>query len=207
MKLVCLLVAAVAFVQTASAPSRSLEDDFKDILQLIPFDKIHWITVYHLFYDREFQAAYWYVHSQEWKTIVDDLRAEPLVIELVEYLKETEVDVDGYAFGKKFDFEDTKVDLQFKYPVRSFARYLSAVEKVIPFEEIFQLVLEKLETSPSFQEFVGKVTSEYFFDLWSQIGELPTYQKFAEELADMGVDLNYAFKLARAYFSLNKKVE
>lgn len=195
MKFVVTLFAIIGL--SITAPSLNLESDLLDFLELIPLEDIQTIVDKRLRNDKEFQAAVQYFQSDEWSNVVDNLDKLNETIEAKKYLLNAGIDVE--FIGAIIEEIIGDMTIKSHNNKRSMKKFLEEVHSIIPYQELLNLYLEKLEKSTYFQEFIDKITSERFHLLVENMLETEEAQEVLDTLESMDVEIRKSAKAVYAF--------
>lgn len=188
------LILALALVSTAvlAAPVRqNLQQDFLDFLQLIPLNDIKVVVDKHLKNDPQFQAVVKYFQGPEWEQLVTPLTKSPQIYDVKKYLGNAGFDVDLIiAFMEEF-LMSLEIKSHHNHP--SVKKFLDDVNAIMPWEELKEMLNEKMETSPHFQEFYDKLSSERFHVLVEKALDLPEVMTVLKQLITFDVPISPVF--------------
>ncbi|GJQ70966.1 hypothetical protein Trydic_g882 [Trypoxylus dichotomus] len=200
MKILVLFTTLICLATSAPSISNDtgLSNDIADFLEIVPVEKIKKIAVQHLHDDPEFQAAVQYIKGPEFGDLLAELILQPEVIALKNFLKDAGIDLDIYS-AKLCSFLEG-INIQTDYKERSLKKFIEEVRQIIPMAKLIEAYDNKMNTSPAFQEFYRKVTSEEAHQLISKVRALPVFKKIVAEFNVMGIDLDRIFSVAYSIF-------
>nr|XP_029716892.1 uncharacterized protein LOC115260126 [Aedes albopictus] len=209
-------LAVIAFAATAAAlisttsgdePSpRSLQDDFNEFVELLPFDEIVDVSINYLLNDKDVQQALQYLYGPEFSSIWDQVFALKEVRDVLDYLELA--GVEAYAF-----FNDiaallglgqikpaAKISLPPPAGTRGLNDFVDDLLVLLPKDELFALFEHKLETSAEFKAFFEKVKSTDFQKLLEFANSSSELKSLFQKLRDHGVDVDKFFDLIKGFF-------
>lgn len=169
-----------------AAPTKTLDDDLKDILSLIPVLDIKAIADKHMANDPEFQQVVHYLQGEEWQKIVEAVRANAKYQEFKNFLEASGIDVDKIIQIIHDIIANAKPN---RIAPRSLRQFLDEVEAIIPGDAILVMINNKLETSEAFVKLYEQLSSEDFHQLCLDVKAIPEVQRLREVLIGMGVDV------------------
>ncbi|XP_065078877.1 protein G12-like [Ochlerotatus camptorhynchus] len=208
MKLLAVIIAFAAIVlisTTSGEPSpRTLQDDFDEFVELLPFDKIIDVALKYILTDKEVQEALQYLLGPEFSTIWDQVFALKEVRDVLDYLEQA--GVDAYAFFN--DLADLLglnpikpgVSMRQSVSTRGLNNLIDDVLAQLPKDELLALFEHKLETSAEFKAFFDKLKSTDFEKLVEFAGNSTELQSLFQKLRDHGVDVDKFFELVQGFF-------
>lgn len=182
-----LVVSALVCASALAAPSaKSLQDDFKEFINLIPVAELKKITCSYKD-DPEVQLAVQYLRSEEFAGLVKAVREKKTWIEFKDYLSSAGIDVEaviGFIHGLIVNgvCESTASS-------RTLKNLLEDLKAAIPVDKIKTLFYEKIQNSADFKEFFGKVSSEKSRALVEEVIAMEEFQRIAAKLQELGFDL------------------
>lgn len=180
------LLGFLSLTAAASVP-RSLLDDFKDFLALIPVSELKDIVCSYRD-DPEVQLAVNYLRGEEFAGLVAAVREKETWQEFKDYLNDAGVDIElVIAFIHNLIANGFCGDG--KASGRSLRDLFEELKAALPIEDIKELYHDKLENSPDFQDFFEKVSSEKARELVEEVIALDEFQKLAAKLEELGFDL------------------
>ncbi|XP_062704439.1 uncharacterized protein LOC109430558 [Aedes albopictus] len=209
-------LAVIAFAATAAAlisttsgdePSpRSLQDDFNEFVELLPFDEIVDVSINYLLNDKDVQQALQYLYGPEFSSIWDQVFALKEVRDVLDYLELA--GVEAYAF-----FNDiaallglgqikpaAKISLPPPAGTRGLNDFVDDLLALLPKDELFALFEHKLETSAEFRAFFETVKSTDFQKLLEFANSSTELKSLFQKLRDHGVDVDKFFDLIKGFF-------
>lgn len=208
------LLAVIAFAATAvlisttsgAEPSkRSLQDDFNEFVELLPFEEIVDVTIKYVLTDKDVQKALEYLLGPEFSTVWDQVFALKEVRDVLDYLEEA--GVEAYAFfndvASLFGLNQIKPSvMSVHYPVgaRGLSDFVDDLLALLPKDELMALFENKLETSAEFKAFFEKVKSTDFQKLLEFASSSTELQSLFQKLRDHGVDVDKFFELVKGFF-------
>ncbi|XP_001661186.2 protein G12 [Aedes aegypti] len=201
---------AVTLISTTSGaePSPlSLQDDFSEFVELLPFDEIVDVTINYFLTDKDVQQALQYLLGPEFSAIWDQVFALKEVRDVLDYLEEA--GVEAYAFfndiAALLGLSQIKPAMKIDHPVstRSLSDFVDAILALLPEEELLALFEHKLETSADFKAFFEKVKSTDFQKLLEFADNSTELKSLFQKLRDHGVDVDKFFELVKGFFGWN----
>lgn len=181
------LVLLALFGGVLAAPAaRSLQDDFKEFLALIPVDQLKEITCNYKD-DSEVQLAVQYLRSEEFAGLAEAVREKGTWVEFKDYLSDAGIDVEAVV-GFVHDIIVNGV-CKSSASSRGLKNLLDELKAALPIDAIKALFQEKLENSVDFQEFYGTVSSAKSRELVEEVIALEEFQRVAAKLGELGFDL------------------
>lgn len=170
-----------------AAPSaRSLQDDFREFLALIPVEKLKEITCNYKD-DSEVQLAVQYLRSEEFAGLVAAVREKQTWIEFKDYLNDAGVDIEA-VIGFIHNLIANGV-CDSAATSRGLKDLLNELKEALPVDEIKALFYDKLQNSGDFQEFFAKISSNKSRALVEEVIALEEFQRVAAKLEELGFDL------------------
>lgn len=181
------VIFALFGLSLAAPNTRSLSDDFKDFVDLIPVEKIVEIARRYLNTDPEFQAVVSYLQGPEWAKLVVEIKSKPEVQKFNKFMLDAGVDVEGF-FQKIHDIIAGAKPQPAVAP-RSLKGFIEEVKPLIPKAELFVLLNQKMSSSEDFKKFYARVSSEESHALVEEVRAIPEVQRIASRLEEMGLDV------------------
>lgn len=184
-----LLLVAFAFMGLVCAipVGKSLQDDFKEFLALIPVEELKQITCSYKD-DAEVQLAVQYLRSEEFAGLVAAVREKETWVEFKDYLNDAGINVEvviGFIHNLIVNGVCDSVALS----RGGLKDLLNDLKSAIPVNEIKALFQDKLQNSADFQEFFAKVSSNKSRQLVEEVIALEEFQRVAAKLTELGFDL------------------
>lgn len=194
MKVTVLLVALAAFT-TAAPPGRSLKEDFRDFLNLIPLDEIVVILRNFIDNDAEVQRIQIYLQSDEWHELVHEVGENQIWAEFKEYLlQEFDIDLDHVIHELHELFESIEPNNDDPGDLGGLVACLEEVRAVLPTDEFVALFNDKLENSSEFQAFFERISSERARSLFEELLRAEEVVRVTEILREWNVDIDGALQ-------------
>ncbi|XP_055608939.1 protein G12-like [Uranotaenia lowii] len=201
------VVAASSSVQ--SQPSRSLQSDLDEFVQLLPFEKIVNIALKYFLIDAEVKAAVEYILGPEFGTIWDQVFSLREVLDILDYLQDAGID----AYGAINDLADL-IGVNHVEPsrpgvvsrtvsTRGLNALIDEVLSVLPKDELLALFEQKLQTSAEFKAFFEKIQSTEFKNLVEFFNNSAKLQSLFQKLREHGVDVDKIIELIKGFFGWN----
>lgn len=183
-----LLVAFTLLGVALAAPaSKSLQDDFKDFLALIPVEKLKEITCSYKD-DTEVQLAVQYLRSEEFAGLVAAVREKETWTEFKNYLNDAGIDVEA-VIGFVHILIVNGVCDSVASSRGGLKDLLNELKNAIPIDEVKALFQDKLQNSADFQGFFVKASSDKSRELVEEVIALDELQRVAAKLEELGFDL------------------
>lgn len=191
MKLFLVLLPIIGL--SAAFPARNLQQDFADILEVIPLDKIREIANKYAD-DPEVRQIVKYLKSEEFHSLIVNLSKNPSWLKFNKFMLEQGIDVKGFVqqFFNLLEGFDVKTQRSITRGVKDLFYEIAGV---IPFDELLLKINDKMENSADFQQFWEKVTSEEARQLAQEVRQLEEVQKIGHALRDMGLDVDRVLDL------------
>lgn len=181
-----LLIAALFGATLAVSSQKSLQDDFKEFVDLIPVEKLKQITCNYKD-DSEVQAAIQYLRSKEFAILVAAVREKNTWIEFKEYLNNAGINVEEVIAAVHNII--THGVCNSATSSRSLRDFINDLKAALPLNEIRTLIIDKMENSADFQIFYGKISSDKSRDLVEEVIALEEFQRVVEQLEVLGFDM------------------
>lgn len=181
------VICTLLFGAALAAPTRTLESDLEEFVELIPVDELKTIAQKYLNTDKEFQDAIAYLQSDEWAALVAEVRANPTVQEFKEYLSDLGIDLEAIVEWIHNIIAGAKPEGVVGQ--RGLKEFVEEVKAALPVADLIKLFLDKLQTSKDFQEFYAKISSEKSHQLVEEVRAIPEVQRLAARLLELGIDL------------------
>ncbi|XP_062541983.1 uncharacterized protein LOC134209980 [Armigeres subalbatus] len=195
-------VATASSIPAAAPPSRTLEDDLQDFLNLLPVDKLTDLVVRYFTTDKEFQEAFAYLQGAEFAAVWNQFFALKEVKDVLNYLEEAGLAVYD-LLNQVADF----LGLNHVTPkgVKSLragglSGFVDDALALLPLKELKALYEEKLKTSPEFKALFDKLFSSDFQKLVDFYQNSKEAQAMVQKLRDHGVDVDKFFELVAGFF-------
>lgn len=196
-----LLIALAVIGLSAAVPTKSLEDDFNDFVELIPVAKIGAIIRKYIDTDAEVQRVLAYLQSEEWLGLIHDVASKQAVQNLRKYLISAGINIDAII---KYLYDlIANTHPNSKASSRIMRQLLDEIEAEIPVADIIALLNDKLSNSPVFVEFLEKLSSEENHKLFEEVRVLPEVQRLIPKLIAMGLDPIGALKVIYRFLGWN----
>lgn len=181
------LVVFALFGAALAAPSaRSLQDDLKEFLDLIPVATLKEITCSYK-NDPEVQLAVQYLRSEEFAGLVAAVREKQTWNDFKDYLNDAGIDVEAVIAFIHNLIANGVCDSAGSS--RGLKDLLNELRAALPVDEIKALFSDKLQNSADFQEFFAKVSSDKSRELVEEVIALEEFQRVAAKLEELGFDL------------------
>lgn len=192
-----LLIALALIGLTAAVPTKSLKEDFRDFLNLLPVEEIRAIARRYVDNDPEVQRVLKYLQSSEWQALVAEVAEKQAVKDLKNYLNSTGIDID--AIIKKIHDFIQNVHPNGKGNARGMREFFDEIKATIPTEDLLIMLNDKLTNSPDFIDFFEQISSEETHKLVEEVRYLPEVQRLAEVLHSMGLDVTKVLNAIYAF--------
>ncbi|XP_018327257.1 protein G12-like [Agrilus planipennis] len=196
-KSLLVLAALVTSGFAASISSRSLDNDLREIYNLIPKQKYLEMAKRYLRDDPDFANAVAFLQGDEWNELIKSLLAQEEIQQLIQFLEESNLPVKKYMLRikEKLDKADTsKADRKSK---GTFKRFLKEAIPLFPYEDLVAAIKKKIASSPEFRQLYTKLSSNEAGLLVERVVRLPETSKLLAYIAELGliVDLEGKPKL------------
>ncbi|KAJ8980932.1 hypothetical protein NQ317_000942 [Molorchus minor] len=184
------ILVVLNYVGHTAPASESLEDELKDIMQLLPKDFIKNIASEHLKTDEGFKAAIKYMQSEEWINLIEAVKHKPEWIALKNYLKLSGLDLEVMIHYLEMFAQNTTITLDPNSPPqkKSFKSFIVDVEQNFPTVKFITAVKEKMATG-TLQQLFDRLSSAESRKLLEAVIALPEVKKIMEIMMDMDVNL------------------
>ncbi|CAH0547511.1 unnamed protein product [Brassicogethes aeneus] len=184
------LLFGIVFSGPTTGKYASLEDEIKEVMELLPKENISEVVVSHLKTDPGFQAAIKYFKSDEWKKMEDAVKDNADWVKLKAFIKTIGIDIDDIlkCINKNLDkAEVPNVAKDVKKDLRSF---LIDLEKNVPTLKIFGALNQKMIGNPKFREALEKLSSPEIKTLFDKARDIKEVKEMVKILEEMGVKIN-----------------
>lgn len=194
------VICTLLFGAALAAPTRTLESDLKEFVDLIPVDEVKAIAQKYLNNDQEFQDAIAYLQGDEWAALVAEVRANPTVQELKEYLSNLGIDLEAIVDWIHNIIAGAKPQ---EVAQRGLKDFVEDIKEALPIADIVALFSDKLQNSEDFQDFYAKISSEKSHQLVEEVRAIPEVQRLAARLLELGIDLKPVLDFIYGLFGWN----
>lgn len=170
----------------------------RELMEVIPKDKILQIANDHLETDEAFQAAVAYLQSEEWKTLIDTIKEKPEWKEFNQLIQEIfGVDLEVMSKCNERFLKEAKVPLSLNSGVkRSMKYFLRDVQEVLPMTKMTNVLMERIINTGLYKRQLEVVKSDRFRKAFENLIAVPEVKKMVKELQEMDVISVELFNLA-----------
>ncbi|XP_071050738.1 uncharacterized protein [Onthophagus taurus] len=205
MKLALVLFAVVA-LGSAYPTNRDLQGDLENIVATIPLSEIRAIARKYAENDAEFQEVVKYLQGPEWAELVQTVADHETWQRFKAYMSEAGVDIDGVIQYLHDLIAGAPIPVAKKSEVRSVRDFVDEVLAILDLQAVLEALNDKLNNSPEFQEFFGKISSEDAHQMVEEIRAIPEVQRIAQRLREMGIDVDKVIDLVYGLLGWSKKM-
>ncbi|GJQ70940.1 hypothetical protein Trydic_g856 [Trypoxylus dichotomus] len=180
----------------AAAPSRNLQHDFQEILEVIPLDKMREIAQKYLNNDPEVQQVVGYLQSEEFEELISNIAANPSWIKFKEFMLKQGLDMEAFAQSvfEVIQGAGSKSKLQ----TRDIKGFANEIVSVIPVDALLAKISDKMQNSVDFQIFWEKISSEEAHQFVEEIRQIEEVRRLGQILRELGFDVNTILNVAYA---------
>ncbi|XP_071050743.1 uncharacterized protein [Onthophagus taurus] len=186
--------------------TRDLQSDLEDIVATIPLAEIRAIARRYAETDAEFQEIVKYLQGPEWAELVQTVADNETWQRFKAYMSDAGVDIDGVIQFLHDLIAGAPVPVAKKSEIRSVRDFVDEVLAVLDLQATLAVLNDKLNTSPEFQEFFGKISSEDAHQMVEEIRAIPEVQRIAQRLREMGIDVDKVIDLVYGLLGWSKKM-
>lgn len=179
------LIAALLGVSSA-LQTRALSDDLIEFGNLFPVDEMGTLIQQHIDTDPETQEVLAYLKSEAFHLLLDEIAANPIWIDLKQYLLANGVDVEVALQNLHDLIENAGPSTP---GTKGFSDLIDGLVALIPTDSLIIFLNDKLTNSPDFIAFWEKLTSAETKQLVEEVRALPEFVRIEGRLLEMGVDL------------------
>ncbi|KAI4471230.1 hypothetical protein MML48_1g07599 [Holotrichia oblita] len=192
------VLAIFAVLAVASAtPARTLEEDLQDIIAVLPIAEIRAIVQRYIATDPEVQEIVAYLQGDEWAALVAEVAQNPTWIEFKEYLLSEGIDIDAivqYIHDLIGGLRSPRMPHHHR-TTRSLRDMIDEIRAIIPLDDLLVVLNDKFQNSAEFQRLFEVLSSDDARVLVEEVLALPEAQRLAQELRDMGINVDGALEL------------
>ncbi|XP_077260696.1 uncharacterized protein LOC143896620 [Temnothorax americanus] len=172
-----------------------LHEDFQDILDLVPIEKIIDVVVNYMINDKELQE---FMKELEERTVIKDLmvdfQAIPEVINLLNYLHKEGIDVYNMinTINKSLNIKELiPPSLQESPPKKTggLRGFFKEIKKLIDYDAYISIYVDKLQISDAFVNFIDQLKSDNFQQIVNKLSKSKAFQFIVSHLEDKSVNL------------------
>ncbi|KAG8238471.1 hypothetical protein J437_LFUL016928 [Ladona fulva] len=193
------------FYDAQNHSTRNLGDLLKELMSLIPVDKIAEIVVKYVETDPEVQEAVAYLKSDDFKKIVTTVEDSQQFKDLAAFLDEAGLDIYDYI---KFindilgihTMKSNNAKLIRSHNTRSLMDMVNDILAVIPLDKIKQFYHDKVENDPEFQELLRRLRSPEFKELAEAVRSMPEFADMLDRLKKHGIDVDTILQKINDFF-------
>nr|ABV60297.1 microvillar-like protein [Lutzomyia longipalpis] len=182
---------------------RGLQDDLKEFVDLIPMNKIMSVALNYIVADKEVQALYNYIRSEEFRELYTAAIKTSAVRELIEILESYGLPVVKYinqitpllmlpTYPQRMSAE--------KAPTKGVNGLVDEILHVLPRDKLIGLFIRKTITSPDFRQLLKNLGSEQTLRAVIKFASNKEVRRAYAELNKRGVDIVTISKKAITYF-------
>lgn len=178
-----------------------IELAMKEIMDLVPKEKIMKIAEEHMETDPDFRAAVAYMKSPQWTNLIDTIRTKPQWVEFREYVRNV-MGFDVEIFSKctrEFLRNIPETAAPITNAKRGFRFFMADVEKVIPVNKIIEVFYKRIVNTGRFKEATQKMSSDEFKTILTNLFAVPEFQQVACILQDMDINVREMFAMLQAF--------
>ncbi|XP_022907400.2 protein G12-like [Onthophagus taurus] len=202
MKLILVLFAVVAAISAIPTANRDLQSDLEYIVSTIPLSEIRAIARRYAETDAEFQDVVRYLQGPEWASLVDAVAQHETWQKFKAFMANAGVDIDGVI--QYLHDLIAGVILPKNTNQRSVRDFVDEVLAIVDLQAIIAALNDKLNNSPDFQEFFGKISSHEAYLMVEDIRAMDEVQRIAGRLREMGIDVDKVVDLVYGLLGWNK---
>lgn len=188
MKLVVVLLAILG-LSYAAPSSRSLQEDFQQITDLIPIEDILEVARRFNSEDPEFQEIVAYLQGSEWHELVHDIGDNETWQRFKKFMLENGIDIDTIIEAIHDFIEGARIPPKSKGQ-RSLRDFVDEVLGLINIDAILLAINELLYTSETFQGFFAVISGPESRQLIEEVRAIPEVQRIAKSLRDRQIDVD-----------------
>ncbi|KAK0180567.1 hypothetical protein PV327_002935 [Microctonus hyperodae] len=185
--------------------NRALHDDLEDFLELVPKTEVLSILHEYSKHDKEVQSIVKYIHSSEFRKLVEVIESIPEVISLYRYVQESGLDV-YYLVNKVHDIIELLSFPPLNEPAIKITGGVSGliadVNHVVPINNIKTLYHEKTKTSVKFKKFLEHFQSSEFQVVVNKLFTNVKVKEIIKKAKAAGVDIKEITDLLSTIFGL-----
>ncbi|XP_065161444.1 protein G12 [Atheta coriaria] len=194
------LVAALGMA--SAAPTRDLQSDLHEFVELIPIAEMREVAKRYIATDAEVQRALKYLQGPEWAELVQIVHDHPTWQEFKAFLLEAGINIDDIiamihdiisGAGKSANVHST----------RGMREFIDELKALVPTDKLIALLGDKLSNSADFQEFWVKISGDKAHKMFDEIRALPEVQRVADVLREMGIDVDKVLDVIYTLFGWN----
>ena len=168
---------------------RSLEDDLKEFVALLPMKRIRGIVVKYVLTDKEVKDAVVYIRSPAFAELIKDLHKIPEYHDLLESLEASGLNVYSYI-EKIHKLFGIKGMLSKKLRTEGgISGLVAEVKATLPIDQIKALYHKKLDNSEDFAGLVNLISSAKFQALTDKLFANKNFQDVLHRLQGHGINL------------------
>ncbi|KAK9679672.1 Insect allergen related repeat, nitrile-specifier detoxification [Popillia japonica] len=146
--------------------------------------------------DPEVQEVVAYLQGDEWAALVADVAQNPTWIEFKEYLLSEGIDLDAiiqYIHDLIGGLRSARMPTH-KRTARSLRDMVDEIIAIIPVNDLLNVLNDKLQNSADFQRLFEVLSSDEARGLVEEVLALPEAQRIAQELRDLGINVDVALE-------------
>ncbi|XP_032683766.1 uncharacterized protein LOC116850062 [Odontomachus brunneus] len=183
---------------TLSKDNSSLEEDFKDILQLIPLTEIQSIVDNYLKHDPQIEDTVSFIEDQK-KFIAREFQRMPQLARLTSFLAENGLEINNWH-AKIQDIWKTKAPFIKSDPSIATSGLSVMIQKILntmPKDHLHKLLQRKAKYSGSFRRFLQTLKSKDFVDLCDTVEKNTVLQQHIFWARQEGIEITFALEFLK----------
>nr|XP_022907085.1 protein G12-like [Onthophagus taurus]XP_022907096.1 protein G12-like [Onthophagus taurus] len=201
MKHILFVLVVVASSTAMSRPNSNLQHDLEDIVATIPMSDIGSIVRKNVEKDGEFLKVLKYMQGDELSHLVDTVSNNPIWQAFKLYMEGVGINIDG-VIQHLFDLI-VSIDIPRNSKVREFS---DEDLQIVDLSATLTCLIEKLSASPSFQDFLKKITSDKVRVMVAKIRALDEVQRIVEDFRQIGIDFGKVIDLIYGLLGWTRKI-
>lgn len=169
----------------------------KEIMELMPTEKIFKIAEEHLLKDDEFKAAMTYMKSVEWTSLLDNIKEKTEWKEFRDYiLKVLGFDVEEFSKCSRGFIENITVPNDYDINVKkSLKSFMQDVENVLPWDNVMKVFYKRIINTGIFKQTFAELKSDRFKKIVEKLLGIPEVQRVFDILENMDFNIKGIFTM------------
>lgn len=174
-----------------------LQVAMREIMEVLPQERIKEIAEEHLEFDEGFRAAVSHLKSKHWMNLIDTIKETPEWKEFRDYVKDfSGIDLEVFSKCSTAFIGNLTVpsdpDSKAKMSLKSF---LQDLEKILPREEIMKIIYKRIIDTGIFKQTYERIRSEKFREIIKNLIAVPEVKEVLDDLETMGINIRGTFAI------------
>ncbi|XP_033606697.1 uncharacterized protein LOC111862841 isoform X2 [Cryptotermes secundus] len=184
--------------------TRSLKDDLKDLLDVIPHKEIGVIVLDYVLHDREVSDLAIHVQSPEFRQLVEAVVNSDELKDIIAHLRDQGVVVISQV-NELLGFPALSLGDKATRRGEGVKGLVDDVIKVLPVERLKEIFRDKLLNSADFRRLIDVILSPDFKELVRRLKATSEFKELEDDLRNRGVDRDYIIQRLKEAFGLSQR--